>query len=183
MKTIKKISILILLYLPITAFSQIKSAELTAAGLTCSMCSKAIYTALIKLPFIEKIEVDLNKSVYLIQFKENSFVELDELKNTVDGSGFSVASLKVKTQFKGEEVYNDAHINLSGTTFHFLNVEKQQLKGEINLTIIDKGFISEKKHSKYQKYTTLECFKTGKMAPCCSIQKNQKTERIYHVTL
>ena len=123
MKTINKFLIIALLYIPTGAFSQIKSAELTAAGLTCSMCSKAIYTALLKLPFIEKIEVNLNTSSYLIQFKQNNSIELDDLKKTVEGAGFSVASLKVKALFNDDEVYNDAHVKLNGINLHFLNVE------------------------------------------------------------
>jgi len=183
MKTLRKIMILTLLYIPVTAFSQIKSAELTAAGLTCSMCSKAIYTGLVKLPFIEKIDVDLNKSAYMILFKENSNVVLDDLKKTVEGAGFSIASLKVKARFNDVEVENDAHLKLEGTNLHFLNVSKQKLSGDVSFIVVDKGFTPDKKNAKYSKYTTLECFKTGKMAACCSNNKDGKTERIYHVTL
>lgn len=183
MKTIKIIVMIALLSLPVSLFSQIKSAELTAAGLTCSMCSKAIYTALIKLPVIEKIDVDLNKSSYLIQFKQGVHVELDDLKKTVEGAGFSVALLKVKAQFTDTEVFNDAHIALNGINLHFLNVDKQKLNGEVDITIVDKGFIPNKKNTKYGKYTTMECFKTGKMAACCPINKDGRAERIYHVTL
>ncbi|MBA3704479.1 MAG: heavy-metal-associated domain-containing protein [Bacteroidetes bacterium] len=183
MKTIKKIIVIALLYFPVNVFSQIKSAELTAAGLTCSMCSKAIYTALMKLPIVEKIDVDLNKSVFLIQFKKDAHVELDDLKKKVEGAGFSVVSLKVKAQFNDAEVFTDAHIKLNGTNLHFLNVDKQKLNGEVNITIVDKGFIPDKMNAKYGKYTTMECFKTGKMAACCSINKEGKAERIYHVTI
>ena len=182
MKTIVITLITALLSFPVTSFSQVKSAELVAAGLTCSMCSKAIYTALVKLPFIEKIDVDLNKSAYLIQFKENSTFELDDLKTTVEGAGFSVASLKVKAAFDGTEVFNDAHVTLNGINLHFLKVDKQKLNGEVNLTIVDEGFLSSKQNAKFGKSTTLQCFKTGKMASCCPNYK-EKAERIYHVTI
>lgn len=172
-----------LMYFPASAFAQIKSAELTAAGLTCSMCSKAIYTALMKLPVIEKIDVDLNKSAYLIQFKKDAHVEPDELKKTVERAGFSVASLKVKAQFADADIYNDAHIKMNGINLHFLNVDKQKLNGEADITVVDKGFIPDKKNAEYGKYTAMECFKTGTMAACCSINKNGTAERIYHVTL
>lgn len=183
MKTIRKILIIALFYLPLVSYSQIKSAELTAGGLTCSMCSKAVYSALIKLPSIQKIDVDLNKSSYLIQFKKDAVVVLDDLKKSVEGTGFSVAALKVKINFQDMEVYNDAHVKMNGTNLHFLNVDKKKLNGDIDVTVVDKGFLPAKQNAKYKKYTTMECFKTGKMAARCSINKDGKNERIYHVTI
>ncbi|NDC42725.1 MAG: copper chaperone, partial [Chitinophagia bacterium] len=75
------------------AFSQIKSATLTASGLTCSMCSKAIYKTLLKLPYVAAVDVDMDKSVYLIQFKPGSNANPDGLKTAVEKAGFFVASL------------------------------------------------------------------------------------------
>ena len=45
------------------AFSQIQSATLKADGLTCSMCSKAIYKALLKVPFVQSVTPDIEGSV------------------------------------------------------------------------------------------------------------------------
>jgi copper chaperone CopZ len=183
MKTTKLFLLIALFYYPMSVFSQIKSAELTAAGLTCSMCSKAIYTALMKLPEIKKIDVDLNKSTYLIEFKQDSEIELDHLKKQVESSGFTVAALTVKAQFNQVEVFNDAHITLAGINLHFLNVTKQKLNGEVMITIVDKGFVPNKLNAKYSKYTEMKCFKTGQMAACCTANKELKSNRIYHVII
>ena len=39
--------------------AQFTNAALQASGLTCSMCSKAVKTALEKVPFVEKVQVNL----------------------------------------------------------------------------------------------------------------------------
>ena len=67
----KKLLLAILLIASAPLMAQIKSASLTASGLTCSMCSKAIYKALLKVPEIKGVSVDVEKSVYKVTFKEN----------------------------------------------------------------------------------------------------------------
>src|SRR4051812_14577911 len=102
----KKILIVLLLLWSIPAFSQIKSASLTASGLTCSMCSKAIYKALLKVPFIESVAPNVEKSFFFIQFKEGSKVVIDDVKKAVENAGFSVASMQVTAFFNSVEIYN-----------------------------------------------------------------------------
>ena len=50
--------------------AQIIKAELTATGLTCSMCSKATYKQLTSIPEVEKVESDLNKTAFILYFKK-----------------------------------------------------------------------------------------------------------------
>jgi len=180
--TMKKIIIVIFLFWSITASSQIKSATLIASGLTCSMCSKAIYKALLKVPFIKSVEPNVEKSTFTIQFKDGDKVVLDDVKKAVENAGFSVASMQVTASFSNAEVYNDAHINIGGSTFHFLNVTKQTLQGDKTFTIVDKNYLPIAEHKKYGKYTKMKCFEAGVMESCCP--KDQITsKRIYHVTL
>jgi copper chaperone CopZ len=178
----KKIIIAALLLLSAPAFSQIKSASLIASGLTCSMCSKSIYKALSKVASVKSIDVDVEKSAFTIAFKEDANIVLDDIKKAVLDAGFSVASMKVTAQFNNADVYNDAHIALGGSTFHFLDVQKQTLQGEKTFTVVDKNFLPNSAHKKYGKFTKMECFSTGKMASCCPNDK-VTSNRIYHVTL
>lgn len=178
----KKMIIAVVLLWSIPALSQIRSVTLTASGLTCSMCSKAIYKALQKVPFVKNVDPDVEKSTFTVQFKDRDNVVLDELKRAVQDAGFSVASMVVTANFNNQEVYNDAHILIDGSTFHFLNVNRQTLQGDKTFTIVDKNYISAAQHKKYAKYTTMKCFETGTMAACCPKNKNNST-RIYHATL
>jgi copper chaperone CopZ len=71
----------------------IKKVTLTASGLTCSMCSKAIFKALTKLDFVEEVKVDIEKSIYILTFKTGKKVDIDQIKLAVTGAGFGVQSL------------------------------------------------------------------------------------------
>ena len=126
----KKIIMIIAMLWCLPAIAQIKSATVTASGLTCSMCSKAIFKALQKVPFIKTVDADVEKSSYTIVFKDGEPIILDDVKKAVQDAGFSVASMQVTALFDNTEVYNDAHVKLGGSTLHFLNVPKQVLDGE-----------------------------------------------------
>lgn len=166
----------------VPALAQIKSVSLTASGLTCSMCSKAIYKSLVKVPFIKSVDANVQTSTFIIQFKEGEKIVLDDIKKAVENAGFSVASFKVTAVFTNAEVFNDAHIELGGSTFHFLNVSRQTLKGENTFTVVDKNYLTASAHKKYGKYTKMKCFETGMSASCCPGYSGT-SNRIYHVTL
>lgn len=76
-----------------TQITDIKKVTLVASGLTCSMCSKAIFKALSKLDFVEEVKVDIEKSMYLLTFKEGKKVDIDQIKTAVTDAGFGVQSL------------------------------------------------------------------------------------------
>ena len=57
------------------------------------MCSKAIFKALSKLDFVEEVKVDIEKSMYILTFKNGKKAEVDQIKTAVTDAGFSVQSL------------------------------------------------------------------------------------------
>jgi mercuric ion binding protein len=73
--------------------SEIKKVSLVASGLTCSMCSKAIFKALTKLDFVEEVKVDIEKSMYSLTFKKGKKADIDQIKLAVTDAGFGVQSL------------------------------------------------------------------------------------------
>lgn len=179
----KKIIIIIALILIHGAsFAQIKSASLTASGLTCSMCSKSIYKALVKLPAVQNVQEDIEHSSFEIIFKPGSTVAPDDIKKAVTGAGFAVASLKMTANFTNTNIENDTHVVIEGNTYHFLNVSKQTLSGDQTFKLVDKNFVSQAENRKYKKYTSMKCFETGMSENCCH-SGNKKGSRIYHVTL
>lgn len=178
----RKIILICFLLWGIPSIAQIKSATLVASGLTCSMCSKAIFKALEEVPTVKTVDVDIEKSSYSIVFKDDAAVSLDEVKAAVENAGFFVASLQVKAMFTKAEVANDAHLTVGGSVFHFVNVPKQVMNGEKTLTVIDKDFLPAKTRKKYTKYTKQACFETGQAAACCPGGADTH-KRIYHVTI
>lgn len=165
-----------------SSFSQIKSASLRASGLTCSMCSKAIFKALQKVPSVQEVKVNIETSVYDLTFRPGAAVSIDEVRKAVENAGFSVAALQVTASFPKMEIANDAHLSIGGINLHFLNVQPQTIQGEHTVTVVDKNFLSAAEHKKYAQFTKMTCFETGHMEACCA-KEGQASGRIYHVTL
>lgn len=180
----KKIMMTLLVVLTgMASMAQFKGATLQAAGLTCAMCTKAINKALEQVDFIQSVQVDIKSSSFLLAFKEGAAVDFDVLKKAVEDAGFSVAKLKVKGVFDKVEVQKDAHVQIDGKTFHFLNIGKQTLQGEKVITLVDKDFVSAKEYKKYSAATSMACMKTGRAQSCCTKEGIAADTRIYHVTI
>jgi copper chaperone CopZ len=160
--------------------AQIQSATLQASGLTCSMCSNSIHKALIKLPFIDSVRANIKTSSFDIQFKKELQVDIDQLRKTVEGAGFFVAGLTVNTSVPAQTIEKDAHIELDGRLFHFLNATGQSIAGPISFQIVDRGFVPAKTFKMNRKLTGMSCYKTGVTESCCSQAAGR---RIYHVII
>lgn len=145
----KKIFFLLFISLGLLANAQIKKADLRASGLTCAMCSKAVYKSLSSIAFVEKINVDIQKSTYEIVFKSGMGVDFDALSRAVVDAGFSVAQLQVTSVFNGIKAKKGAQIELDGKTIQFINGNDQLLNGEKTFSIVDKNFVSAKEFKKY----------------------------------
>lgn len=179
----KKIFISMLgLLLVMQLHAQFSSASLTASGLTCAMCTRAIFSSLEKVPFVESVKPDIKNSSFEIQFRKDAVVNFDVLKKAVEDAGFSVAKLKATVHFSNTPIKNDAHVKIGAYQYHFVKVSPQTLDGEKTVTIIDKNFISSKEFKKYAVTTSMKCIETGKAGGCCPAGYDAN-ERIYHVTI
>ena len=164
---------MILVMVVISSQAQIKNATLQASGLTCAMCSKAVYKALAAVPFVDKVQPDIERSLYTLTFKTGNKVDLDALSKAVVDAGFSVSMLKLTTQFNETKVQNESHITMGDQTFHFLSITPQTLSGTKTITLIDKNFVPAKDYKKYGKLTSQSCYVSGTM----------NGQRVYHVTI
>lgn len=179
----KKLITIVFVFLVIQSNAQFTSANLQAAGLTCAMCTKAINKSLEKLTFIQAVEADIKSSSFNIKFKKDAVADIDAMKKAVEDAGFSVAKLKITGTFDDVKVANDAHVQVGGRTFHFLNVSNQTLNGERTLQLTDKDFLSAKEFKKYSAGTKMTCLQTGKAGSCCTKEGIPENTRIYHVTI
>lgn len=182
MKKLLLIKLIVLLNLSV-GFSQISKASLQASGLTCAMCSKSIFDNLESLSFVESIDTDLNTSVFIISFKKDAEVDIDMLSKKVEDAGFSVSTLKVTASFTNIAVQDDSHIMIGGKVFHFVNVGPRVLNEQVEMTVIDQHFLSNKEYKRFTTLTPMNCIKTGRAQNCCSSNSMNKSTRIYHVTI
>jgi copper chaperone CopZ len=181
MKAFFVIAIIALYSLPLNA--QFTKAALQASGLTCSMCSKAVKTALEKVPFVEKVQVDLKTQEYNLTFKNSDAVDFDALAKAVEDAGFSVSALKVTADVTGLDVKKDTHLKIGNHYFHFLNAADQSLNGSTSFTLVDKAFVPAKAYKKWSAATKMECVQTGKAAACCTTDGVQSSARVYHAVI
>jgi copper chaperone CopZ len=183
MKTKTILVALALLLGSIFTQAQFSSANLTAAGLTCALCTRAIYNALEKLPSVSKVEADIRNSAFNVTFKENASVDPDALKRAVEDAGFSVAQLKLNGQFGNITLGKDTHLTIGGKVFHFVGAGGKSLHGHASVKLVDKDFVSAKEFKRYKASTTYTCIETGMAANHCATDGIAHSGRIYHVTL
>lgn len=169
----KKIFFLFGILFTLQANAQVSKATLQASGLTCAMCSKAVYKALAAVPFVASVQSNIEASTYELAFKNGSKPDFDALSKAVTNAGFSVSMLKVTAKFNDVKVQNDAHVTMNNQLFHFINVTPQTLQGEKTISLVDKNFVTAKASKKYEKATAMGCYQSGKM----------DGQRVYHVTL
>lgn len=167
----------------VIANAQFQTASLTAAGLTCAMCTKAIYNSLKSLPVIDKVDADIKNSRFLISFKQGAAIDPDQLKAAVEDAGFSVASLMLTGDFDQLKLSDDVHIVIGGKTYHFLNVNNKILNGKQSITLVDKHYVSAKEFKKIAASSDHPCVETGKAEACCVKMGSAHNQRIYHVML
>lgn len=148
----KKIFILsVILLVSAIANAQIVKAELTATGLTCSMCSKATYKQLTSIPEVEKVEPDLNNTAFILFFKNGSQVKISSLKKKVEEAGFAIGELLVVFNFKNQQAENNSTFSLDNVTYTFMDTKAGVLSGEVKVKILDKGYVVEKEYKKLSK--------------------------------
>ena len=175
--------VLLLVVFGIGAQAQISKVSLQASGLTCSMCSKAVKTALEEVSFVSKVQVDIKNQQYNLTFKEAAQIDIDALNKAVQDAGFSVAALKVTASLQNTKLEKDQHLTIGGQYFHFLNASGQTVNGDVTFSLVDKGFVTDKQFKKYASMTKMSCVQTGRMAKCCSSDDIPENTRIYHVVI
>jgi len=165
------------------ASAQITRATLQATGLTCAMCSNAINKALEKVPFVESVRSDIKNSAFNIVFRNGSTVDMDALKEAVEGAGFSVGSLQITGNFSEQQLSADHHFRVGNLNFHFLGAEGKLISGEQTFTILDKDFVTAKEYKKLKASTRHTCYEAGTAGACCISEGIAEGERVYHVRI
>lgn len=176
--------IVMIAFFALKARAQVSKVSLQASGLTCSMCSKAVLTALQKVPFVDKVQVNIKNQEYHLGFKEGAEVDFDALQKAVDDAGFGVAKFTVTATLDNQKLQKDEHLLIGNQYFHFLNGADKQLNGASTFTVVDKKFTSAKEFNKYSSLSKMECVQTGRMAACCPKENAGATgSRVYHVVI
>jgi len=118
--------------------AQIKTAEIQASGLTCSMCSKAIYKALGKVSFVDTVKVNIETSTFLLDFKKDQKVQIEALRDAVYDAGFAIEKLAILMDFTDKIAVKDAVFENAGYQFKWQLKSNKPLKREQKVFIVNK---------------------------------------------
>ncbi|MEO7522854.1 MAG: heavy-metal-associated domain-containing protein [Ferruginibacter sp.] len=179
----KKLSVIFVLFCSLAATAQVKKVSLQASGLTCSMCSNAIFKSLQTLDFVKKVDANIKTSTFEVFFNPNTQVDFDKLKKKVEDAGFFVAGLTATINFDSTSALSDGHVKIGGNTYHLLNSKDQVLNGDQTVRLLDEGFVSAKEYKKNSALTSMECYKTGHAGDCCSKDGLAAGTRIFHIAI
>ncbi|KAG7355582.1 copper-translocating P-type ATPase [Nitzschia inconspicua] len=76
--------------------TQRQTVELTVGGMTCSMCSSAVFKALTELPNVVSVNVSLSTNVARIEYEDTPDVNYpDDLVETVEDIGYDVSDVMI----------------------------------------------------------------------------------------
>ena len=132
------VSIVILASTKVNA--QISKAEIRATGLTCSMCSNAINKQLKSLPEVVNVETDLNTNTFTVTLKEGNTLSPKVFKEKVEKAGFFIGALVLTT--KSETIKQTSYVLVNN---------KSRTDDEVQIQVLDKGYVTEKEFKKLSK--------------------------------
>jgi copper chaperone CopZ len=137
----KKVLLTIILLLCATiSNAQLSKIEIRATGLTCSMCSNAIFKQLKSISDVDSVETDLNTNTFTVFLKKDNKLIPKTFKENVEKAGFFIGVFIVTAT--PEILDQNMYILLDG---------KPKKQTEIKFQVLDKGYITEKEFKKLSK--------------------------------
>jgi copper chaperone CopZ len=137
----KYLFIFIFFLLNTKAKGQIQSIDVSASGLTCSMCSKAIFKALSQLDFVSAVKVDLEKSIYTLTFKSPERVKIEEIRDAVYDAGFSIETMQMTANFPVNKAINNEVVLLLGYQFKWELSSEKSIKHPQKVNFLNKDLL------------------------------------------
>lgn len=178
MKTTKIFIIFLLLFIIHKASAQqITTVEMQVTGLTCSMCSQATEKSLRTLSYVDEVTPDLNKNIFVVTFKKNNEVNLDQLNKKVKDAGFSVGKLDATVNFNQVKIDENGQAIVGNTIYRFANAKNKVLNGPTKVSVIDKNYLSNSLFKQKMATVKFDSYASG-----TGVVNGKKT-RIYHLSI
>jgi len=158
MNTMKNILLVTAFLIAAATKAQVTKVYIQASGLTCSMCSNAIYKALKTIDFVDRVDANVKHYTFEVTFKANTEVDFNKIKNKVEDAGFSVSGFSASIYFNNTLVKENQEIKIGNARLLFVNGKDQTLNGEIKVRFVDRGFVpaKESRNSRHSSPTATE---------------------------
>jgi len=128
-------------FLSSSATAQVQSVELVASGLTCSMCSKAIFKSLSALDFVSNVKVDIEKSSYILAFKSPNEVKIEQIRDAVYDAGFAIETMQLTANFPSAKAVTNETVSLNGYQFKWKLLGSKNISSPQEVTIVNKEIL------------------------------------------
>ena len=123
-------------------------------GLTCSMCSRTVEKSMLRLSFVERVEMSLEATEAVIFIKPQASVSMKEIARSVKDAGFSVRSVEADLDFSDLRLADDGTFFCQGQQYSWLGKRTLHADGKVKLKLIDTGFIPPNEKSKWASLLT-----------------------------
>jgi len=131
--------------------AQFLKIEMRAAGLTCSMCSNAIYKQLETIQGVDSVEIDLNTNTFIAYLDKENNLNPQVFREKVEKAGFFIGIFIVTAMPSIVEQGNYVLLN-----------DKFKNSPIIKFQVLDKGYVTEKEYKKLSKaYKEIPTFADG----------------------
>jgi hypothetical protein len=137
----KRVLLTIILLISATmSNAQISKIELRATGLTCSMCSNAIFKQLESIPGVDSVETDLNTNTFIVFLEKDNKLNPKTFKEKVEKAGFFIGVFIFK-----------ATPEILDSSIYILLDDKPKKQIEMEFQVLDQGYVTEKEFKKLSK--------------------------------
>jgi len=150
----KKVFVFICCLWALISQAQVQKVNLQASGLTCAMCSKAIYKAVAALSFVDTVTVDIEASTYELRFKKEATPRFDQIAKAVVDAGFSVAKLSADIKFDKQSVDKNGETELDGIRYKIVANAPGILQGTKKMQFVGKPYMLPKDFKKIAQVNT-----------------------------
>lgn len=109
-------------------YAQVKQATLGVDGFTCSLCAKGVEGQLKSLNFVNSVNANLRDATFTLTFKDDSMLNLSQLRSAVTNGGFTLRSVSLKASGFVNETENGYTITTGNSPVITLDKVKSEFK-------------------------------------------------------
>jgi hypothetical protein len=96
---------------------------------------------------VEKVDIDLNKNLFVITLKKDNKLTPKTFKDKVEKAGFFVGSMVLFVNFDAQTVEDNKQVD----NYIFIDTKAQTISGLTKVKMLDKGYVTAKEYKKLAK--------------------------------
>lgn len=142
-----------------SVYSQITHVFLGINGLTCSQCSRSVEMSLLKLKFVDHVEMELAKAEGKVFFKPGQKVDLESVAQAVYDAGFAVRFIKLEMDLSKNMLSSNC-FNYEGNYFQVIGKQNDIFGTNTKFKLLGKNFLPNKEWKEVRSQLVSACTST-----------------------